>query len=195
MSTARTGSAAAANTAPANPQEQAPSTKGYFDLEKANLAPFDYDPTLNAKPCSPFYNHDLPRQSVDIAKNTSQSRVHLVQIDTNDLEAGVTRTDKSSLDVIKPEPTADADGSLKIWPGRLGRALRMQRRPGKRSMCQPKQRGSRWLPGLTKGQRLMVKILIALVIIGAMVGIGVGISIAVGGGVYKNDNQTSKIGS
>lgn len=39
-----------------------------------------------------------------------------------------------------------------------------------------------------------MKLVIALVIVGAMVGIAVGISLKVGGEVYKDENSTSKIG-
>jgi uncharacterized membrane-anchored protein YitT (DUF2179 family) len=51
------------------------------------------------------------------------------------------------------------------------------------------------MSNLPKRQKLLLKILIALVIVGAMVGIGVGISLRVGGGVYKDQNSTSKIGT
>lgn len=57
-----------------------------------------------------------------------------------------------------------------------------------------KHRALSCLNGLTKPQRVTVKILIAIVIIGAMVGIGLGISKAVGGGFWSSDNQTSDIG-
>jgi len=51
------------------------------------------------------------------------------------------------------------------------------------------------MSNLPKRQKLMIKLLVALVIVGAMVGIGVGISLRVGGGVYKNENSTAKIGN
>ncbi|KAL9112415.1 MAG: hypothetical protein Q9227_003257 [Pyrenula ochraceoflavens] len=181
-----------------HPESTKANPKGYFDIEKAmaqaNLDTPEYNPSVNAKPCSPFYNHDVARPSVDHSKTASQTRINLAQVDTNDLEAGGAGTSKSSLDVVKQEHAAEADGSVKIWPGRLARILRLQGQPKKKSMCRVKQRGKPWLPGLTPKQRLMVKLLIALVIIGAMVGIGVGISKAVGGGVWKSDNQTSQIG-
>ena len=47
---------------------------------------------------------------------------------------------------------------------------------------------------LTRRQRIWVKILIALIIVGAAVGIGVGVSRAVGSGVWKNINSQTKIG-
>ena len=51
------------------------------------------------------------------------------------------------------------------------------------------------MSNMPKRQKLLIKLFIALVIIGAMVGIGVGISLKVGGGVYKDQNSTAKIGS
>lgn len=57
-----------------------------------------------------------------------------------------------------------------------------------------KHRALNCLNGLTKKQKLVVKILIAIVVIGGMVGIGLGISKAVGGGIWKSNDQTSDIG-
>lgn len=172
----------------------------YFDLEKTPGSPdpddHEYDPTLNAKPCSPFYNHDVRRPSSEgPKKSTSQSRVQVIQVNTNS-EPQNTRTNTaySSFDIEKGEEGKDADGKLKLWPGRLSQILRLQRPPKKKSMIRPRTKSYGCLAGLSKRQRLLVKLLIAMVIVGAMVAVGVGISLKVGGGVYKSNNQTSKIG-
>lgn len=64
-----------------------------------------------------------------------------------------------------------------------------------RCLTKPKPRGCHCMANMPKGQKLLIKFLIALLIVGAMVGIGVGISLKVGGGVYKNQNSTAKIGN
>lgn len=47
---------------------------------------------------------------------------------------------------------------------------------------------------LSKKQKLLVKILIAFIVIGAAVGLGIGIAKATGTGIWKNDNSQSAIG-
>ena len=44
-------------------------------------------------------------------------------------------------------------------------------------------------------QRVWIKVLIALIIVGIAVGIGIGISKAVGGGVWKSENEQRPIGA
>jgi hypothetical protein len=48
---------------------------------------------------------------------------------------------------------------------------------------------------MTKGQKILLQIVIALVVIGAAVGIGVGVSKAVGGGVWSGTGQSRTIPS
>jgi uncharacterized membrane-anchored protein YitT (DUF2179 family) len=62
-------------------------------------------------------------------------------------------------------------------------------------MTKPKEGVRERFRALPRWQRLSIKILIALLIIGAIVGIGVGISIKVHGGVYKSTNQQLSIPS
>jgi len=142
----------------------------------------EYDPCVNAKITSPFYlyNHDSPRPSFEVASKP------LPQVTLQDLESGTINLSptvtQEKRDAQKNAPLA----GLKFWQ-------RQQRRQSQ-CMTKPKQRGCGWLKELPPRQRLLVKILLALVIIGAMVGIAVGITAAVHGGVYKNNNSTTSIG-
>lgn len=135
----------------------------------------DYDPCSNAKITSPFYlyNHDSPRPSFDANKP-------LPQVALQDLEAGT----------FNLSPTVSQEKRDAQRPD--ARRSRIQESKG--CMTKPKQRGCAWLKQLPPRQRLMVKMLIALVIIGAMVGLAVGITAAVHGGVYKNNNSTTSLG-
>ena len=59
-------------------------------------------------------------------------------------------------------------------------------------MTKPAQ-GSRFWAGLSKKQKLTLKLLLAFFLVGAIVGLAVGISKAVGGGVVKDNNQVTNI--
>jgi len=136
----------------------------------------DYDPCQTAKITSPFYlyKHDSPRPSFDVSKSTPQLSLRDLEAGMNDLSPSVSQEKR------------DAQSSE-------NRRSRIQDKK-KQCLTKPKQRGCAWLKQLPPRQRLMVKMLIALVIIGAMVGLAVGITIAVHGGVYKSNNQTTSIG-
>lgn len=57
-----------------------------------------------------------------------------------------------------------------------------------------RNKGCSPLRKLNKKQKIWVKILIAMIIVGAAIGIGVGVSKAVGAGVWKNINSQRRIG-
>jgi hypothetical protein len=97
----------------------------------------------------------------------------------HDLESGVNLSPsitQEKRDAQKKKPSH----AFKFWEKKQG------------CLTKPRKRGC--LSSLPPRQRLLVKILIGLAIIGAAVGIAVGISIRVGGGVWKDDNSTSTIG-
>lgn len=62
----------------------------------------------------------------------------------------------------------------------------------KPSMTRPAQ-GSRFWARMSNKQKLGLKLLIAFILVGAIVGLAVGISKRVGGGVVKNTNQVTSI--
>jgi len=66
------------------------------------------------------------------------------------------------------------------------------KKKNKPCMTKPRQR-SRFWARLSKKQQLGVKLLIAFVLVGAIVGLAVGISKRVGGGINKGNNQVSNI--
>lgn len=136
----------------------------------------EYDPCKLAKITSPFYmyNHDSPRPSADLR----HGKVSLAVTD-RDLELG-----EITPSVTQEKMTAQTDKPkrfrLNFW----------QRRQD--CLTKPKQKW--WIQRLPKKQRYTVKALIALVVIGAMIGIAVGIASAVNSPVYGSnktvgDNQ------
>ena len=157
----------------------------YLASKEGSLCPpnSEFDPCQTSNPCSPFYNHDTPRGSMDNFK--SKSSLH---VSVRDLEAQNGLTPSQTND---PRPSPADGGALKPWTT----STSIFGREKSRCLTKPKQRGCHCMSSLPKRQKFLIKLLIALVIIGAMVGIGVGISLKVGGGVYKNQNSTAKIGN
>ncbi|EED16528.1 conserved hypothetical protein [Talaromyces stipitatus ATCC 10500] len=127
----------------------------------------EFDPHVGAKPCSPFYSHDV-NNSLEYLKN--ESTITAQRYGSNDLESGT--------------PSTPQKRSLEVH----GRC-----RPSK--LWRQKKRKCDCLSSLTKRQRLMVKIALALFIVGAMIGIAMGITVAVGGGVWKSANVRGPFGS
>lgn len=141
----------------------------------------------SSNPYSAFYKHPDARRSIDNV-SAPQSKTHL-QINTfeHDLEAGV----PLSAATTQQLPKVSVDGRVRevkectMWPSR--QAVLEKRKDHKRKKgCTPFQ-------GLSSKQRLWIKIIIALLVIGAAVGLGVGISRAVGGGVWAGDGKSKEI--
>ncbi|MCJ1306447.1 hypothetical protein MMC25_000089 [Agyrium rufum] len=157
----------------------------------------EYDPT-STHPFSAFYSHPTTRTSFEQLKSTSRTAIisekdlenGLYNPSTNDLsrEHALPSTSSSVPSSMYKAPTSNHNTKpCTVWPGPkqlMQRSREMQRA----RVCHP-------LRNLTQKQRLWAKILIALIIIGAAVAIGVGISKAVGGGVWKNNNEQTPIGS
>lgn len=139
---------------PSIPRE--PSIQFSPELSITNAPAPDFDPSVGAKPYSPFYRHATPSLSLEHlttkTRNASRSPTRMA-----DPEAQV-QTPQSA-------PSGDRTSSLsKLW--------RRKKQP--------------WelLEGLSKRQRIVVKVLIAVATIGTMIGIALGITSAVGGGVW-----------
>lgn len=139
----------------------------------------EFDPCSNAKLTSPFYlyKHDSPRPSFDVSK--SQDPVH---VSVQDLEAGSFN--------LSPSVTQEKKDAQKL----VGKNRLMFWKRQKQCMTKPKQRRCAWFFGLSSRQKIVVKIVIGLLIVGAAVAIAVGVSIHVGGGVYKTNNTSTQIG-
>ncbi|MCJ1482944.1 hypothetical protein MMC06_003110 [Schaereria dolodes] len=137
----------------------------------------EYDST-STHPYSAFYSHPTTRTSFEQQK--SESRVN-IQIYEQDLEAGSRIL--PSLDVSRS--TTNKEKECTVWPGR--------HQIIQKEMASKRRGGGPW-SRLSKKQRILAHILIALIIVGGAVGIGVGISKAVGGGVWKSINSQSQIG-
>ncbi|MCJ1288824.1 hypothetical protein MMC34_000354 [Xylographa carneopallida] len=139
----------------------------------------EYDPT-STHPFSAFYSHPTTRTSFEQLKSASTANVAIKVYET-DLESG-SRTRFSS-----EPPASIANKECSVWPRhhqlvRKNKALKQSRG------CSP-------LSKLSKKQKLLVKILIALFIVGAVTAIAVGVSKAVNAGVYKSNSQQTQIGS
>lgn len=135
----------------------------------------EYDP-ISSHPFSAFYSHPTTRTSLE--QHKSESKVN-IKIYEQDLEAGSRIVLSSDGPRTKKECT--------VWPGRH-QLIKKRREMEKNRGCNP-------MRNLSKKQRLWVKILIAMIIVGAAVGLGIGISKATGSGVFKTTNSQASIGN
>jgi len=165
------------DSSPARPQLTLQPSTNFSHTSSNCLTPTtpkeEYDPT-SSHPFSAFYSHPTTRTSFEQLKSTST--VAIRKYDT-DLEAQ-SRTRFSS------EPPFSKE--CNVWPGKhqlVEKSMAMKRS----RVCHP-------LRKLSKRQRLWVKILIAILVIGTAVGVGVGVSKAVGAGVWKSSTQQTQIG-
>lgn len=136
------------------------------------MTPTEEYNSRSSHPFSAFYLHPTTRTSFE--QHKSESKVH-IRTQEQDLEAASSTFPSS-------EVTRDSE----VWP--------CKQQLKKRALIMKRSRGCSPLSGLTQTQRIWVKLLIALVVIGAAVGIGIGISKAVGAGVWQNNNSQKKIG-
>ncbi|RDW81254.1 uncharacterized protein DSM5745_04811 [Aspergillus mulundensis] len=146
------------------------------DLDVQQPAPEEYDPSVGAKPYSPFYRHATP--SCKLARLASQRRrshsVRGVGSPIDDIE-GQRPPWHRLYDVEEGrEETGSSKTKLKLWAK-------------KKKYCD-------CLGGLSARQRMAVKIAVAVVLVGGMVAVALGITAAVGGGVWRGENRTEKLG-
>lgn len=136
----------------------------------------DYDPSIGAKPYSPFYRHaTTPSAASAIARLTSQrkrTRSFGIASPIDDLESG-SRPPWKRLSDDEARNMSTTNRESKLWA--------------------QKKRHFDCLSGLTKKQRMAVKIVIAVVVVGSMVAIALGITAAVGGGVWSGNHRSEQV--
>ncbi|KZM23150.1 hypothetical protein ST47_g5734 [Ascochyta rabiei] len=141
----------------------------------------------SSNPYSAFYNHPDARRSLDNLSAPQSKTLLEINPYERDLEAGL----PLSAATTQQLPKVSVDGRVKevkectMWPSR--QAVLDKRKDHKR------KKGCNLFQSLTSKQRLWVKIIIALLVVGAAVGLGVGISRAVGGGVWAGDGKSKEI--
>ena len=124
-----------------------------FAMSAANQLPAskeEYDPT-STNPCSAFYSHPTTRTSFEQQKNESKTNIRIYE---HDLESG-----SQVVVPMKRESKASVE------------------RIGKKDLCCPR-RSINPMRRLSKKQRIWIKLVIALIVVGAAVGLGLGIALA-----------------
>jgi hypothetical protein len=172
----------AASAAPAQP----PAAKLHIPKISLDGAPLsswttreDDEYASGSHPASPFYSHPTTKTSYEQLKLHSTS--HLSSYET-DLEAGSTRPSRECKRESKRVSTRDT-----MWPQREALVREAKQRKRLRG-CYP------WNQ-LSSRQKLIAKIVIALLVIGIGVIIGVTVSMAVHGSYYKGQNQQGPVGT
>lgn len=147
------------------------------------------DGKTDLNPFSPFYDHGGSRTTTNTTTTSSvPAPINTAAYDT-DLEAGTPPTSACSLDkpsLSKSSAVGKNKGNVHctVWPGR--EAMKMKKKAMRRQKARYMLCG--WMAGLSKPVRIWIKVIIAMVFVGAAVGIAIGISKAVGGGVWKNSH-------
>ena len=139
----------------------------------------EHHPTSN-NPFSAFYNHPRTRTSFEQMK--SESNLHL-PLYAHDLESGSKITQVSVADTVQ-EPAVRSYRDSKVWPCSRTKEKTLLEKQQKSRGCYPYNR-------LSRKQKFWFQAVLALLIIGAFTGLGLGITKAVGGGVFKNSNDSS----
>ncbi|KAI9845485.1 MAG: hypothetical protein M1837_004823 [Sclerophora amabilis] len=154
--------------------DAAPTARHGLDSTDSLGTPI-HDPKATKHPFSAFYCHPTSRSSLEFHQMGSNPKIELHE---HDLEEG--RCVKSADNRRSQKPCS-------VWPGRM---------PRKSGPTKWTRRIPNPLKRFDKRTRLWIKILIGLLIVAVAIAIGVGISRAVGGGVYKSeDEESGKLGS
>ncbi|KAK4500060.1 hypothetical protein PRZ48_008246 [Zasmidium cellare] len=148
---------------------------------------------------SPFYEH--PPASHEVVSHSRQNSDN--KVSTNVFEKDVESGNVTPLSTTDDENPFTKDHGIEnnkecsMWPSRQTlRQKQKEERKLKRDQrglasCAPVR--NRWSK-LNKKQRLLVKVLVALFLVGVAVAIGVGISVAVKGTYYVADGSSKHIG-
>lgn len=143
----------------------------------------DYDP---ANPFSAFYEHGSARRSTELTRPQPSLLKDGVQVTERDLEAGFSPISQQSSSMEKP--SIEVTKECTMWPSQKTLKAQRKEQKSKDRMCSMCTFWGR----LSKKQRILFQVLIALLVVGAAVGIGVGVSKAVGGGVWAGQGQTKQ---
>ena len=188
------------NDQSATHHEQEHLTSNVFDTPKTLTPTPSYqsmkdrettDPSRLAAPARTYSFTRAEEATHDLEKGGI--RTHLTPIETS--ASHLTATSQTS-PLYSPSRDYSIDGrapkECSMWPSRAtlkdqAKADKVRRRGA--NCCGLSQR---WV-GLSRKQRLWIKVLIALLVIAVAVAIGIGISRAVGGGVWASDNQHTTI--
>ena len=134
--------------------------------------PNTYDP-VSSNPCSAFYSHPTTRTSFEQRK--SESKVN-IQVYHHDLESGAR---------VAHSMYASGNEKNPVWPCK-SQLLRQESEMRRSRTCGP-------FKSMTKKQKLITQILLALLVIGAVFGLGIGVAKATNSGIYKNPNSQTSI--
>lgn len=143
----------------------------------------DFDPSIGAKPYSPFYRHHTAQttkvRSLEVRsrRDTTNESQHI-----NDIELG------------QESNTNPHNENTKKFPFSLLELVSRRKTIRRSNLWAQDNREGSCLRGLSEKQRLAVKLIIALITLGGMIGIALGITVAVGGGVWAGRRRVSPIG-
>lgn len=136
-------------------------------------------------PLSPFYNPAPTRYSLEAQKSESKQNINVIHANYDtDIEALTPAQTTSHAGIFKSK---SGNPECTVWPGQ--QAMKMKKKAMRREKSKHMVCGC--MAGLDKRTKTWIKVLIALIVVGTAVGVGVGVSKAVGGGVWKSQNNVN----
>ncbi|RDW68427.1 hypothetical protein BP5796_09084 [Coleophoma crateriformis] len=137
-------------------------------------------PSEKNHPFSPFYSHSSTRYSLEAQKSESKLNIATYS-DSNDVEACITQQ-KSGTSNLK---TFTSTKECTVWPGQKA----LKRKKQEMKFARQKNGLCGCMAGYSKRTRLIIKLMIAFLVVGAAIGVGLGISRAVGGGIWRSSSN------
>ncbi|KAL8773160.1 MAG: hypothetical protein Q9209_001836 [Squamulea sp. 1 TL-2023] len=143
-----------------------------------------YDPT-STNPFSPFYSHARASES--------RSRVH-IRTSTADDPLDLEKGNQTGITISAVPSTASAappnNNNNSQHRSQLTKCQNKQS-----LLCRSEAKKAQgWWRNLSKRQKVLVHVLIALLFVGAVTGLGLGVSKAMGTGIWKTDSASRPIG-
>lgn len=149
---------------PSTPKIHSPSCSVQSTPSLNDTRSQEFDPHDGAKPCSPFYRHGSP--------TVSYEQITLEPKNDNTPRYG---TQLQDIENAGPYPalTTESSRRSKLW--------------------EPENPKKTWMQSLSRRQRMTLKAVLAVVIVGTMIAIALGITAAVGGATWRKTTKQAAL--
>lgn len=151
--------------------------------------PEDFDPSIGAKPYSPFYRHETN----PITSSTERLTLEIKRLDNHqkqNQDGSLPDIERGQQQIQSTRRRNNIKSIFSFWP--FGSGHKKRSRHSKLWAGEKQDRSC--LSGLTGKQRFAAKVAIAVLTLGSMIAVALGITVAVGGGVWTGRHRQGTIG-